>query len=147
MALLAAFGSQDDVLPKSLDYMAAVTPSDQWMNNMGTYMLWWVRNVAEWYRFTGDLGYLRKHHRYLADTVNHMVAHVTASNTFEGIRRPFLDWPTEHNRKAVFAGVQGLAKIAFEEAAFLGEALGDADLVRTCRGAAKRVAWRRRTNW
>ena len=143
MAILAAFGSQDDVLPKSLDYMAAVTPSDQWMNNMGTYTLWWVRNVAEWYRFTGDLGYLRKHHRYLAGTVDHMVAHVTASNTFEGIRRPFLDWPTEHNRKAVFAGVQGLAKIAFEEAAFLGGALGDADLVRTCRGAAERVASQR----
>ena len=140
MSLLSVFGDGAAVLPKSLDYMAAVTPTNQWMNNMGSYTLWWVRNLAEWYRFTGDVRYLEKHRDYLSKTVRKLVAHVTPSNTFDGIRRPFLDWPSEHNRPAVTAGMQGLAVTTFEEAAVLAEALRDGALAETCRAAARRLA-------
>lgn len=139
MAVLNVFGAAP-VVRASLDYKAATTDAKtEWMNGMGPYTLWWVRNLAEWYRFTGDKTYLGRHHAYLADTMNRLVTFVTPSNTFEGVQRPFLDWPTEHNRPAVFAGMQALAEIAFREGAYLADALDDAKLGNTCRAAAEKL--------
>ena len=139
MTVMGVFGAAE-VIPESLDYMAATTdPEREWMNGMGPYTLWWVRNVSEWYRFTGDRTWLRGHRDYLSATLRRLAGHVTASNTFEGVTRPFLDWPTEHNRPAVFAGMQGLAVLAFEEGAFLSDALGEGELVRICRDSAARL--------
>ena len=139
MSILNVFGAAS-VLPESLDYMAATTDAKtEWMNVMGPYTLWWVRNLAEWYRFTGDKNYLAKHHQYLADTLNRVATFVTPSNTFEGVTRPFLDWPTEHNRPAVFAGMQALAAITFREGAYMADALGDAALAATCRASAEKL--------
>ena len=137
MAILNVFGAQS-ILPESLDLMAAITPADRWMNNMGPYTLWWIRNVAEWYRFTGDKSYLEKHHAYLKATFANLEKHVTASNTLEGVRHPFLDWPTEHNKPAVHAGMQALALLAWQDGAFLADALGDGDLASRCRRTAAR---------
>ncbi len=137
MAILNVFGAQP-ILPESLDLMAAITKPDEWMNGMGPYTLWWIRNVAEWYRFTGDRAYLEKHHGYLKATFANLERHITPSNTLEGIRRPFLDWPTEHNRPAVHAGMQALALIAWREGAFMADALGDSSLAAQCRKTAAR---------
>ena len=135
MVVLNVFGSAD-VIPDSLDFMAATTdPKTEWMNMMGAYTLWWVRNVAEWYRFTGDKAYLKRHHRYLADTLDRLTTFVTPSNTFEGVKRPFLDWPTEHNRKAVFSGMQALAVMTFDDGALIADAVGDVQLAAKCRKA------------
>ena len=138
MAILNVFGAQP-ILPESLDLMAAVTEPDQWMNTMGPYTLWWIRNVAEWYRFTGDKAYLEKHHDYIRATFANLEKYITASNTLEGIRRPFLDWPTEHNRPAVHAGMQALALITWREGAFLADELGDRDLAANCRRTVARL--------
>ena len=139
MVVLNVFGAAD-VLPESLDYMAATTdPKNEWMNCMGPYTLWWVRNVAEWYRFTGDKAYIERHHRYLVDTLNRLATFVTPSNTFEGVRRPFLDWPTEHNRPAVFSGMQALAALTFDDGMLVADALGDVGLAQVCRNAGQRL--------
>ena len=137
MAILNVFGAQP-ILPESLDLMASITRPDEWMNRMGSYTLWWIRNVAEWYRFTGDREYLEKHHAYIKATFANLEKFVTPSNTLEGIRRPFLDWPTEHNRPAVNSGVQALALSTWREGAFLADALGDAELAAKCRRTAAR---------
>jgi alpha-L-rhamnosidase len=31
-----------------------------WMNGMPSYTLWWIRCQHDWYRYTGDLAYLKK---------------------------------------------------------------------------------------
>ena len=132
MAILNVFGAQS-ILPESLDLMAETTLPDEWMNNMGPYTLWWIRNVAEWYRFTGDRAYLAKHHAYISATFDNLEKYITPSNTLEGISRPFLDWPTEHNRPAVHAGMQALALIAWREGVFLADELGDIEFAARCR--------------
>ena len=138
MGVLRVFGAQD-ILPSSLDLMAAVTSPDEWMNTMGPYTLWWLRNIAEWYRFTGDRAYLARHGDYIRRTFENLSNHMTASNTLEGIRRPFLDWQTEHNREAVHAGVQALALVTCREGEFLAKELGDEGLGETCRSMASRL--------
>lgn len=140
MTVLNVFGAAE-VLPASLDYMAATTDAKtEWMNIMTPYTLWWVRNLADYYRFSGDRAYLAKHRAYFADTMNHLLEFVTPSNSFWEVKRPFLDWPTEHNRPAVYAGMQALATIAFRDGAFLAGELGDADLGAVCGAAAAKLA-------
>ncbi len=132
MAILNVFGAAS-ILPESLDYMVAVTPPDKWMNTMPTYTLWWIRNVAEWYRFTGDEGYLRRHAEYLEKTFDHVL---TGMKGGEWVAGDFLDWPTRRNKKAAASGTQGLALAAARETAFLAEAVGNGRLA----GKAKAMA-------
>ena len=116
-SILAVFGAAD-IVPATLDYAAATTPPDSaWMNNMATYTLWWIRNLAEWYRFTGDRAYLEKHADYLATTVAHVVATVGDDGLWKD--GTFLDWPTQGDKKAAAAGTQGLLAMALDDAAFL----------------------------
>ena len=138
MAILNVFGA-DSILPESLDFMAAITKPDEWMNNMGPYTLWWIRNVAEWYRFTGDKEYIGKHHAYIKATFDNLEKYITPSNTLEGIRKPFLDWPTKHNPPAVHSGMQALALMTWREGVFLADALGDADFAARCRKTVSRL--------
>lgn len=122
MAILKVFGAAT-ILPESLDYMAATTSPDAWMNTMPSYTLWWIRNIAEWYRYTGDKAYVAKHAEYIRKTLDNVEKHITPDASWNV--RGFLDWPTQHNSKAVEAGMQALAVISFEEAAFLFGEIGD----------------------
>ena len=137
MVLLAVFGAAP-ILPASLDYMAAVTPPEKWMNTIPTYTLWWIRNVAEWYRYTGDRSYLERHADYLEATFDHVLTGVDATGEWRaGV---FLDWPTKHNDAAQIAGTQGLALITARETAFLAEALGRTTLAEKAHGLAAKLA-------
>lgn len=119
MTIINVFGA-DPVLPESLDYMASVTPPDKWMNTMPTYTLWWIRNLAEWYRYTGDLSYPRRHEDYLRKTFEHVLSGMTNGEWRAG---NFLDWPTKHNQEASWAGTQGLALDTARETEFLAKVL------------------------
>lgn len=116
-AILAVFGAQD-IIPDTLDYAAATTqPETEWMNTFPTYTLWWIRNLAEWYRFTGDREYLGKRQDYLEKTVVHVLASIDENGVWTA--DTFLDWPTHYDKDAEKAGTQGLLKLAFDDATFL----------------------------
>ena len=117
MAILSVFGTAS-VLPETLDYLVAVTPPDAWMNTMSTYTLWWIRNLAEWVRYTGDTAFAAKHADYLEKTFDHVLSGMKHGQWLAG---NFLDWPTKHNEEAATAGTQALALMAAREAAFLAE--------------------------
>lgn len=135
-SLMAVFGRQD-VLPASLDYMRETTPADKWMNTMPSYTLWWLRCQHDWYRYTGDLGYLKAQHAYIGAVFANLVNYIGPDDrcTMGG----FLDWPTQHNPKAVAAGMQALMLTAFENGAEMANALGDAELEARCRAGAARL--------
>lgn len=135
-SLMAVFGKQD-VLPASLDYMRETTPPEKWMNTMPSYTLWWIRCQHDWYRYTGDLAYLKTQHAYIKAVFANLVKFIGADNrcTMGG----FLDWPTQHNPKAVAAGMQALMLMTFEDGARLASALGDAGLEAQCQAGAARL--------
>ena len=136
MSLMAVFGKQD-VLTASLDYMRATTPAEKWMNTMPAYTLWWIRCQHDWYRYTGDLAYLTAQRDYIKAVFANLVKFIGPDNrcTLNG----FLDWPTQHNRKAVAAGMQALMLMTFEDGARIASALGDAELEALCRDGAARL--------
>ncbi len=129
MSILNVFGASS-ILPESLDYMASVTAPDKWMNTMPTYTLWWIRNVAEWYRYTGDVEYVRRHADYLEKTFDLVLGGMKDGEWRSG---NFLDWPTRHNDDAAWAGTQGLALVTARETAFLAEAIGRTELAKKAR--------------
>ena len=136
MTILNVFGA-DSVLSDSIDYLAAVTPSDRWMHGMPTYTLWWIRNLAEWYRYTGDVEYVRRHADYLEKTFDLVLSGMKNGEWRAG---NFLDWPTRHNGKAAWAGTQGLALVTARETAFLAELAGRAPLAAKARALAAELA-------
>ena len=138
--ILPVFGAAV-VLSDSLDYMAATTPATGWMTGIPTYTLWWIRNLAEWYRYTGDLAYLRKHGAYLNATFDRVLTGMTADGwSVPGEMSLFLDWPTHDNPDAERAGTQGLAFLTARETVFLARALGDTALERKAQGMADALA-------
>ncbi len=137
MSLMAVFGKQE-VLTDSLDYMCKTTPADKWMNTMPSYTLWWIRCQHDWYRYTGDLAYLKTHHGYIKAVFANLVKHIGADNRC-ALPSGFLDWPTQHNKKAVDAGMQALMLMTFEDGARIASALGDAELESQCKAGAARL--------
>ena len=137
MSLMAVFGSQD-VLPASLDYMRTTTPAEKWMNGMPSYTLWWIRCQHDWYRYTGDFAFLKKNRAYIKAVFANLVKHISAENRC-ALPSGFLDWPTQHNRKAVDAGMQALMLMTFEDGSRLASALGDAELAALCKSGAARL--------
>lgn len=136
MAILNVFGAAS-ILPESLDYTASVTPPDRWMHGMPTYSLWWIRNLAEWYRYTGDAEYVRRHAEYLEKTFDLILSGMKDGEWRAG---NFLDWPTKHNGKAAWAGTQGLALVTARETAFLAEVAGRSALAEKARALAAELA-------
>lgn len=129
MAILNVFGAAE-VIPQTLDYLAATTPSDSWANGFPTYTLCWVRNLAAWYRFTGDRAYLKRHGDYLEKVFEH-VCTLLPDGVWknEGEFGSFLDWPTHHDSKAEQAGAQALAVLTMDDFRFLFSAGGRAERV------------------
>ena len=136
MTVLSVFGAAS-VLPETLDYARDTTPVGTWMNRMPTYTLWWIRNVAEWYRFTGDRSFLGRHADYLEQTFDFVLT--AFDEECRWTKDAFLDWPTRHNKEAEAAGVQALALIAAREAGFLVEALGRTEFARKARTLVERL--------
>lgn len=136
LVLETVFGAAS-IIPETLDFACATTPPDRWMV-MPSYTLWYIRCLADWYRYTGDLAYLRRHADYLVKTM----AHVATALDKEGrwTSGHFLDWHTAHNEAASKDGVQAVAKIAFDDAAFLFDALGDAANAAEWRARAAQAA-------
>lgn len=137
MSILAVFGAQS-ILPESFDYMRATTSPNAWMDSMPSYTLWWLRCVYEWYHYTGDLDYLKKHQEYIKATCKHVLQHIGADNkcTMGG----FLDWPSNHNKPAVASGMQALMLEAMVCSSKMAEALNDAEFKKECDNAVSRLA-------
>ena len=135
-AILNVFGAEK-ILSDSLDYLAATTPPDKWMHGMATYTLWWIRNLAEWCRYTGDMEYARHHAEYLEKTFAHVESGMKDGEWRAG---NFLDWPTRHNEAGATAGSQGLALETARDIEFLAEAAGRDALAARARAFAAELA-------
>lgn len=134
--ILSVFG-EVDVLKRSFDHVAETTPPGQWMNGIDTYTTWYMRNVHDWYRFTGDVSYIRERAGYLRQTIEHLLSCDGRDERTEMCG--FLDWPTRHNPAAETAGSHALRAIGFDESAIVAEAIGDNALAARCRAAASRL--------
>lgn len=136
-SILSVFGA-DPVITESLDYMIATTPSDGWMNNHPPYTIWWVRCLFDYWFASGNTEYLSRHHAYFVKTVEHLLAHIgpDGHHTMPG---GFLDWPSNHNKPAIDAGMQALLVSGLDCAEKLSTVLGEVKLAKACRNGIKKL--------
>ena len=136
--ILAVFG-ENEVVPKSLDLVRDVTPTDQSMNGLSSYNLWWLLCHAEWYRGTGNFDYLAAQKDYIREMLARYVSYVDehGSEILPGGR--FFDWPTANYPDAQHAGLQGLFRMALLGGGEIMKTLGEGDMAEKCFLAADRL--------
>ena len=136
---LAVFGD-NEALSRGLDFARDETPLPGWMNGMCSYSLWWVLIHRDYYKYRGDLDYLREQQTYLSELLEILMSKVDAAGHehLDGGGR-FLDWPTSEDKKAVDAGLHALMLMTFEAGAEMLDALGDKELAARCAETAGRM--------
>ncbi len=97
---LYLFGKTENVT-NSLTFLRENTPADGWINNMPTYSAWWVANLCEYVRLTGDTGYFDRNRDYAESILARFNRLVDEDGTMHLSPDPandgnayFLDWPT-----------------------------------------------------
>jgi hypothetical protein len=132
MTVNTVFG-YNEVIPKSLDLARDITPLPGWMNGMCSYSLWWIIIHRDWYKYQGNLSYLKEQQEYLTNLLNILFTKVdaTGKEKLDGGGR-FLDWPSSPNVKGIDAGLQALMVIAFQAGAEMCAVLGDKPLAEKC---------------
>jgi len=131
MTINSVFGF-NEVVPKSLDLIRELTPLPGWMNGISSYSMWWILIHTDWYKFHGDLDYLKKQKDYLFSLLKLLSVEIddSGSETLNGNR--FLDWPSSENKEAIHAGLQSMMVMTFEAGASLCEILDDPKMVQLC---------------
>lgn len=145
MTISHVFG-YNEIVPESLDLARDITPLPGWMSGMYTYSLWWVIVQRDWYKFHGDLEYLKQQRDYLTGLLEILLKKVD-DNGLETSGGGFLDWPSNANQPAMKAGTQALMMMTMEAGAELCGYLGEDLLEKRCiqchrrmKGAASEVA-------
>ncbi|NOR74341.1 MAG: family 78 glycoside hydrolase catalytic domain [Draconibacterium sp.] len=124
MTILSVFGA-NEVVPKSLDFIAEITPSDEWMNGISSYSMWWLLIQHQYYMNTGDLDYLKKHQNYIFELLSKLESKIdkNGKEILDGNR--FLDWPTSEDTIAIHAGLQSMMVMTFDAGKKMAQILGE----------------------
>ncbi|MCX6236083.1 MAG: alpha-L-rhamnosidase [Bacteroidia bacterium] len=120
MTINMVFGNQN-IVPKSLDFVRDHTPLPAWMNGISAYSMWWVVMQYDWYYYQGNLEYLKQQKSYLLALLDLLTTKVDSSGkeNLNGFGMRFLDWPSSGNKQGVHAGLQALMVMTFEKGAEL----------------------------
>lgn len=134
----AVFGF-NEIVPRSLDLTRDITPVTEWMNGISSYSMWWVLIHEDVWLHQGRRDYLEAQQEYLTALLKRLVDLVgpDGKERIDGMR--FLDWPSSANQQGVTAGLQALLVMTLESGARLLTTLGDPDIARRCRAAARRA--------
>lgn len=138
MTVNAVFGNQE-VVPKSLDLSRKLTPASEWMNGISSYSMWWVIIHRDWYKYQGDLEYLKEQKNYMIALLDKLSGFISEDNeeTLDGHR--FLDWPSSENPKAIHAGLQAMMVLTMNAGSEVMEILGESKHSKKYQKVAKKL--------
>ena len=105
LTCLYLFGDNANI-PNALTALRESTPADRWMNNIPSYSAWWVLNLCDYCRFTGNDGFYQENRDYAATIMKRINSFVAEDGSFDFNEDPakcmiyFLDWPTHGKEDA-----------------------------------------------
>lgn len=93
-------------VPNSLTFLKNETPSDEWINTIPTYSAWWVVNLCDYCRLTGNMDYFEKNKEYAKGILANLDSYIAEDGTIDFKLGPeymsfFLDWPSYNTPDAV----------------------------------------------
>ena len=100
-----------DAVTNSLDALKKVNSLDKWMSGIPSYSIWYLLNVNEVYKFSGDKKWLNKHIGYMKSIVIKLGEYLKEENASN--RADFIDW-TSNGNKDCNAAVSSFAVYAFK---------------------------------
>lgn len=85
--------------PNCLSFLKEETPADQWMNKIPSYSAWWVINLCDYCRLTGNWDYFAENRDYARAVIANFSRCVREDGEMDFSAAPyfmpyFLDWPT-----------------------------------------------------
>lgn len=93
-------------IPNALRALRESTPADKWMNNIPSYSAWWVLNLCDYCRFTGNDRFYQENRDYAITVMQRINSFVAEDGSFDFNEDPekcmiyFLDWPTHRKPDA-----------------------------------------------
>ena len=89
----------------SLRFLREETTAQQWINGIPTYSAWWVINLCDHYRLTGNREFLTENLAYARDVIRHFGSCVDEAGEMDfsdawHFMAYFLDWPTANTPDA-----------------------------------------------
>ncbi len=99
---LYCFGNIENI-PNSLSLLKNSTKPTEWMNWMPSYSAWWVINLCDYCRISGNLDYFEQNKEYALATLENIEKSIDndGNMNFEDTVMPFfLDWPTCETKDA-----------------------------------------------
>lgn len=90
------FGDIENI-PNSLSFLKEDTADGAWMNRIPSYSAWWVINLCEYRRLSGNTAYFKKNLKYAKGIMKRLNSLTGKDGTMkyaEGKKCYFLDWPT-----------------------------------------------------
>lgn len=110
---LYLFGDNENI-KNSLRFLKATTPAIEWMNWIPTYSAWWVINLCDYCKHTGNKEFLEENKEYALGVIKHFDACIQedgSMNLTDGKGMEFfLDWST-YGSEDTLAGVASLVII------------------------------------
>ncbi|MBQ8804355.1 MAG: hypothetical protein IJZ53_12020 [Tyzzerella sp.] len=100
---LYLFGDNKNIT-NSLSFLRHETLEGAWMNNIPSYSAWWVINLCDYCRMTGNREYFKENRAYAKAILKKLDDCIDADGTMEfgaGSMSFYLDWPTRGTEDAV----------------------------------------------
>jgi len=138
MTINSVFG-YNEVVPKSLDYVRDLTPLPNYMNDIGSYSIWWLLIHRDWYHYQGNLEYLKEQNEYITSLLKHLATKIDEDGAEKLDGQRFLDWPSSGNEAAIHAGLQALMVMAFEAGVEINQILGDSEMETFCQKSLNKL--------
>lgn len=100
---LYLFGDNENI-KNSLNFLRETTPAKEWMNWIPTYSAWWVINLCDYCKFTGNKSFFEKNKNYALEIIRHFDECVHENGIIEFSEDVemafFLDWSTYEYEEA-----------------------------------------------
>lgn len=138
MTINSVFG-YNDVVPKTLDLAKKQYPLPNWMTGKSSYSMWWILIQRDWYKYQGDLEYLKKQRGYLVGLLHQLASYIDENGKEVLDCERFLDWPTSENKEATHVGHQALMVMTFKAGAELCELLDEPEVVKLCQQSIEKL--------
>ena len=86
-------------IPNSLTFLKEETPPTKWINGIPTYSAWWVINLCDYCRLSGNEAYFKENRDYALAVMENLNRCINEKGEMDFSSAPssmpyFLDWPT-----------------------------------------------------
>ena len=133
IAVVSAVWGAHEIVPQSLDWVRDQTPLPGWMNNLGSYSMWWIIIQRDWFWHHGNREYLENQRAYLTGLIQFLCEQIETNGEVSWRGREFLDWPSSKNPLHVRAGLHALLLWSLQAGAQLCEVLEENEAAKIAR--------------